>query len=426
MQPRLLLALALIGCTPETDPVDPPIEELPPGVWEPVPGAWIWDASLAADNGTVWWSYIQRRSPAGEYLTADETWLAATDTTGTAVIAPSHVDPGSGSIYSPDVAVTPSAVVVATTGRSNVVRRYDHGGAPLGAAYAITVDDGGRAVTDLGAIELVATAGGGTQFVAALLWETAEVAIVDLDAAGTPTRTVLVGTPDATEPGGTTTNGVAAAARPDGSTIVAWDRNYNGCISTRPSATLTAAVDGATVSATQVVRDMPERGETLPAVAASGSTAYIAWQTGYANAPIALAAYPDVGTVLAELGDPTDDNREVSISLAAPGRGAIAWKAERAGTLNVVAFTETGGSVLFGSPHVVPAVRGGAPTSVGLVHVGDDRYVLGWIETRGFGDEERLYATELDLANEALRPAPPIETTVEPRTPTTRRARPCP
>jgi len=424
---RLLLAVGLVGCTDGADRVDPPIDELPAGVWEPVPGGWIWDASLAAENGTVWWTYIEHRSQPDDSTFDNDVWLAATTATGQRRIEPSRVAPGDGSIWSPQVAVTPSAVLVATRGLDSVLRRFDRSGSPLGNPTPIVVDDGGPGETDIRTIELVATVDGGAQLVAALLSETAEVALVDLDATGTPLRTVLVGAPDAMEPGSSTTNAIAAAPRPDGSTIVAWDRYYNGCISTRPAATLTAPVTGQTVGTIQLVRDMPDRSEALPAVAAAGDTAYIAWQSGYGNMPLQLAKYPDVATVLAEVGDANDTNGDVLIALAAPGRGAIAWHAEQAGTLNVMTFAESGGTVRFGTPRVMSAVHAGAPMdSVGLEHVGDDRYVLGWIEGRELTEQERLYATELDFANEALRVAPPVEARPLPAASPTQRRFPCP
>lgn len=407
---RILVAVGLAACTPGADPVDPPVDELPAGVWEPVPGAWIWDASQAAENGTVWWTYTQHVRQTDGFGDTNDVWLTATSATGERQVAPSGVDPGSDAIWSPQVAVTPSAVIVMTRGNSSVISRFDRSGSRLGAPTPITIDDGGRAATIGNTIDLVATPDGGAQLVAALFSETAEVAIVDLDAAGATTRTVLLGPPDTTEPGGTAPNIVAAAPRADGSTIVAWDHHYNGCISTRPSATLTAPFDGTNVGAIQAVGDLPDRSEYLPAVAAAGSTAYIVWQSYSAGLPFSLAKYPDVGTVLAEVGDRNEESSAVTITLSAPGRGVISWNTYDAGRLNVVAFTESGGTVSFGSPHVVTAVNPlFGMTSTGLVHVGADRYVLGWIERRGASDEARLYATELDLANDALRPAPPVE-----------------
>jgi hypothetical protein len=418
---KLLLVLGLVGCTDGTEPVDPPIEELPAGVWEPAPGAWIWDASLTVENGTVWWAYLEHR-PVPDGYDDNDVWLAATTATGERRTTPSRLD-ADDALWSPQVAVTPSAVLVAMRGPDTQLRAFDRSGTPLGASSPIVLE----AAIDVRTIELVATASGGAQLVAALVSDTAEVGIVDLDANGAPTGTVLVGTPDSLEPGGTATNAIAAASRPDGSTIVAWDRHYNGCISTRPGNTQIAPVTGQTVGTIQLVGDEPERSEALPAVAAAGTTAYIAWQSGYGSMPLQLAKYPDVSTVLAEIGDANETNLDVMIALAAPGRGAIAWRAESAGTLNVMAFTETGGIVQLGTPRVLPAVHANFQMdAVGLEHVGDDRYVLGWIEARGVSQMERLYATELDFANEALRVAPPVETRPRPAASAARRRLPCP
>ena len=60
---------------------------IPEGVWQPVPGASIVDASFAADNGSVWW-IVTRTDPADTGV-----WLGATSSTGTSVVAPALVAP---------------------------------------------------------------------------------------------------------------------------------------------------------------------------------------------------------------------------------------------------------------------------------------------------------------------------------------------
>ena len=66
---------------------------------------------------------------------------------------------------------------------------------------------------------------------------------------------------------------------------------------------------------------------------------------------------------------------------------------------------------MIGTPRVLPHVDTElGQTAVGIAHVGDDRYVVGWIES-GFitsTEEARLYAMQVDLAADAMRPAPRI------------------
>lgn len=395
---------------PDVPPDDrPPNEELPAGVWEPVPGEWILDASVAADNGTVWWAYSSRGS-SEDFLYEDHIWLGATSPTGESVVVPAPVAPASTAKYEPDLVVTPSAIVAKLGGAGTVLRRYTNKGVPLGDPYPLVIQDGVRQVSSV-QNDLIAMPDGGVQLVAALSDDVHEVAIVDLDASGEPTATIFAGTPDTTEAVPSAVFNIAAGARADGTTVFAWDRNYNACISVRPSATMTSTLDGTTVGPIQSVFDVPDDDEARPSIAASGDTAYITWQQGYGNssthARIALAKFPDVATVLAEVGDPNESNTDAALTLAEPGRGAIVYKAVDRERLYVVAFEESAGTVKLGAPRIVPRVDLDAfPDSVGLVHVGSDRYVLGWVE---HGERSRLYAIQIDLANEALRPAPPFE-----------------
>jgi hypothetical protein len=378
----------------------------------------VWNASVAVDGDRLWWAAMRRISPAGEYLYKEEIALSATSISGEPIVAPTDVAPDSGSSFDPDVVVTPSAIIAKAGGVETLLRRYDHDGTPLGAAYAVEVR--GSGIFNVNDIEMVATTDGGIQLVATVQAETAEAEIIELDANGAVGSRRLAGTPDTTEPGGSSAGTIAAAVRPDGSTLIAWDRNYNACISTRPSATLTTTVDGATIGAVQPVRDLPDS-ESAPAIATHGAAAYIAWLSfSGQGSKIALARYPDVSTVIAEVGDATAYNQDVRLVLAAPDRGVIAWHVYSTSELHLVPFEDRGSALFLGTPRILATVDTDASAqAAGIVHVGDDRYVVGWIESRfvGLDHPHRLYATELDFGGDAFRSAPPVvpATSVRPR-----------
>ena len=107
------------------------------------------------------------------------------------------------------------------------------------------------------------------------------------------------------------------------------------------------------------------------------------------------------------------------MALAAPDRGVIAWLSDDT-TMRVVRFEDRAGTVLLGTPRTIPLVD--ADAGVGMldvVHVGDNRYVVAWIESRfvTLDNPHRLFATQLDLGDEALLPAPAVmpTTTLSPR-----------
>lgn len=396
------MALVLVGCAADEDvPTGPDPDVLPAGVWEPVPGADILDASVALDGDRLWWAYSHRLPTiGGEYSIR----LAATSMSGDAVVAPTEVSTDRGASYEPEVIATPSAIVAKLGGTRTLLRRYDREGAPLGAEVPVAIEGDFININD---VKLIPTAAGGAQLFASLQSDTAEIAIVDFDADGVAGPTRLAGTPDA-EDGGTVASSVTAAARPDGTTLVAWDRGYNACVSSRPSATLTTAIDGATIGPIQSVRDLPQS-EVTPAIASSGSTAFIAWLSDAGTASrVALARYPDVGTVLGELE--TGYVQDLSLVLAAPDRGVLAWRPWNGGEITLVRFEVIAGALHFGEPRIVHNVgvqAGGHATSV--VHVAGDRYLVSWIEGTyaGFEIEHRLYATELDMADTTMRRVPP-------------------
>lgn len=392
------------GDSPMPDARDPVV--IPEGVWQPVPGASIANASLAAENGTVWWIFT--RTDVAE----TGIWLGATSSIGTSVVSPALVAPTTEASYAPDVAVTPSAIVAKFDGETTMLRRYDRTGSALGDSYPLVVEKDGTAIRSFGETELVLTPDGGVRFVASLNYtEAAEVAIVDVDASGAQTSTVFLGTPDTYQSIPSSVFSLGAAAGSDGSTLVAWDRAYVACTPLLPLSTLSASVTGTTVGTIQPVGDVPEVGEMAPSIAASDATAYIIWQIeDYSRSRIALAKFPDVSTALAEIVDPDVPSYEAVLALAEPGRGAIAYSGGGyAGSQRVIAFTEAAGSVELSERRVIPRVDPDASSSrlIGLVHVGGDRYVVGWLEYRD--KIQRLYATEIDFADAMMRPAPAFD-----------------
>lgn len=418
MKRGVAIALMLAGCldiddggpVDPVDPVDPPPSELPVGIWEPLPGASVWDASLAADGETIWWAVTHEISPAGESLMDDQVWMTATTTSGASVVPPSAIAPEVNADFSPGVVVTSSAVIVKSEGVRDLLARFDRAGTPLGAPYDVVIQDGARVIDQTGTTEIIATLDGGMRYVATLQGDTYEVAIVDFDPAGVKQTTRFAGTPDQTE-GGTQPGTISAAVRSDGSTLLAWERGWNGCISTRGSETLTTTLDSGGVGTIQPVRDLAGS-EYRPVVAASGDTAYAAWVSESGNGAIALARYPDVTTVIAELGGTDQWVAELELVLAAPDRGVISWRTGFEGTLHMMPFDIVDGVVMFGAERTLPLVDPEAGAySAGLVHIADNRYVLGWIEGRWVGIEQRtrLYAAEINFTRNTMRPAPPVE-----------------
>ncbi len=417
----------MLGCldlsdTGEVPPMpEPHVEvpvppgDLPEGVWRPMGDVLVRDASLAADEGTVWW-VAAVEVPSVEFLEDEEVMITATSSAGTPVIPPAAVIPMSNSVFDPDVLVTPDAIVAKLGGVDTLVQRYGHDGARLGAPQAILVDHGGGALTGFNETALIATPDGGAQFLASLSRDTSEVAIVHLDAAGAHTGTTFVGAPDPAD-GGSVTSSLAAASLADGSTVLAWDRHFNGCVSTRPSSTLTTTLRGTTVDGIVPVRDLPGS-EARPLIAAHGDTAYVSWRFATTDGQaLALARHPAVETPLAEI-----DLGTISVTamvLASADRGVLLLESggvatsEHPHTLDVMPFELREGAILFGDRTPIPAVSPDASErGVGLVHIGEDRYVVGWIESRFEGPflevASRLYAMQIDLAGVAMRAAPPV------------------
>jgi hypothetical protein len=148
-----------------------------------------------------------------------------------------------------------------------------------------------------------------------------------------------------------------------------------------------------------------------PVIATRGTGAFVAWTTWSTQGPrIALARFADVSTVLADIEGPNEGYPygQYTVALASAERGAIAVRRET--SMEVTPFEYSNGTLLLGAPVHQPLVDGeGAATLVGLEHVAEDRYILAWREPEAIGAErERLFATELAVFRDTLRPAPPV------------------
>lgn len=405
---RLALISLLAACAPdEREAVN---ETLPDGVFEPVPGASVVDASLVVDDDTVWWAYTRR----GDSI--DQVWLAATTTTGREQMTATIVDPVSFS-YMPDVALHGEHVVVAMqSGLDELVRvrAFDADGLPLTAEpQHVDVLPAGES-GPVGPFRLVSHAGGSFDLLSGVSTSAYEVAVAPLDADYRGSVETRIGMP---EQGGEVPYvfTLAAVERSDGSLVVGWDRIWEQCSGPHPAMSLTTSVDNASVGAIQPVHDVPERGESHPSIAAADDSIYVAWVTDFydSRARIALARYPDIGNVLVELGDPMSYNSAPALALAGPMRGAIAWLAADTNTVSVVGFEDSGSAILVGEPRVFEPVTLVSVIWTRLVHLDSERYLLAWIETNG--GRYRLYARAIDLAGEPrARPVPIASTAPAP------------
>lgn len=396
--------LAVLGCLASCGPGprDQPAETadaassdviaFPDGAWEPDPGPGRTDAHLFADGSGIWFVY-GRSGPMG----AGEVWLTKTTDAGDVIVAPTRVD-------GPEVAAWPQAI--ARSG-SNIaiafhhsagslpprLRMFDASGQPLrdeGHLVPMSVPE-----MDMRGMALAARADGTMRLFATYESpsSTAEVTMVDLDAAGDPVgEPALFGTADGSVP-----STVAAAFAADGSTLVAWDRDYDICHGfSDPDATLLAnvAVDGIVGTPTDVG---PAGGsDWQPSIASLGSTAYLAWtSTTDAGAVIRLARASEPPVVLAQLGIAPLGNHAPMIALAEPGRGALAWITDEY-ALRIASFRDDGTNVIVGPVHAIPLES--LDSLRGVVHMGDDRYVVSWTDNGWSPQASRLFALVVDLA----------------------------
>jgi len=368
---------------------------LPAGVWQPAPGAQRGPTAVALGaDGTLWWAFTQQKQieDLNQVRTESHVWLTQTTATGAMLMTPVLVDAAERS--APQIVVTDRGVAVATENYfapPTYLYLFDRNGVAQ-ATHEIAVGDANDSIY---ARAFVGAPDGSLRIVAGIESTTAEVTVVEVDPSGVPGTTTRLGTPDDGSP-----QNVAAHVRGDDSLVFAWDRIYDQCQGPRPAQTLATRPPDSVVT----VGDKPERGEWWPLMAAAGDALYVAWIADMysASAAISLARYPDVGTPLGTIGDANGNVWYPQLAVAAPERGAVAWLVNGKSIIEVASFEDRNGTFVVGAPHVLPrVVDEGAPQPVGLVHVGDERYVIAWLEAG------RLFATQLDLSmDERQRPAP--------------------
>jgi hypothetical protein len=254
---------------------------------------------------------------------------------------------------------------------------------------------------------------GHARLMTSVFGSTDEVALVDLDATGTPTGTsVTATTPDADQVGTITT-----ATLGDGSTLIAWDHGVPaGCTGTgTPFHTATAVVDPSwKITAQTTLADQPDRQEEGPVVASRDGAAYIAWTELTADGATAwLAPYAGLDAAI-----PITAVQRIVLADAA--HGALVW-ASTDSMINVQPFENTGAGLALGDLHVYPPVASDPEVFVslaGAASLGGTRYLLAWQEQwLDYRGPTRLYATVVDLAD----PAPATASPAAPRVLT----RPC-
>lgn len=412
MRRSAAFALLLTGCLyfeeddvnhvpePMPEPV-PPV--LPEGVWEPYPDANIVDANVAVDGNTLWWATSRRITDPVQYINETAVWLHATGSDGAIRVEPRRVA-AEVAVWSPDVLVTPTAIYAKGRNDDIVVRPFSRAGEPLGEHHVVPFPLSPSILYTPMDVALTATPTGTAKVVLPLYHENADVAIVSLDESGAPTTTTLAGTP-ATDEGGTDPSFVSAATRSDGTTLVAWDRQYNGCISSKPGQALATTIGTGGVAPIATLGD--GTGESHPVVAARGNSAFVTWQHMTVYGPrIAIAALPDTATVLGDVEGPKH-YEEHALALASETRGAVATRTGE-GTIVVTPF-ELDSGLSLGAPIEVPLV---SPDDfnevVGFVHLADDRYLVAWIEHTELDAIGHLYATEVVAVPSTMRPAPPV------------------
>jgi hypothetical protein len=391
-----LVVVALVGaCVPGARPSGDDTIDLPAGVFEfPRHGRAI--AAIASTGDELWLLRYPLQGLTG--LT-----LLKTSTSGDELLVTDPLDNGMPSVREASIAMTSETVVAAWTNDSAAnpyVRVLDHAGKPLQSAeQPIPLVDSGTEITATNLVQLTARPTGGTRLMASLDSPGAvhEVALVDLDAVGNPTGTVMfAGTNDDGQARHLATTTTAADK-----TLVAWDRNYDPCTGPyRPA--LALASDTTNMAAVQVLGDLPERSELWPAVAAYDTSAFIAWQTGWEGNTVAVASYDDLGGAI------TLATTGISPMLALGGadRGAVATMGLT--TIDVTPFERSGTTLGAGTARTVSRVTWLANMwPIGLLHLTDQRYLIVWQEAdSNEPNSVRVYGAMIDFDAPAPRPAP--------------------
>jgi hypothetical protein len=284
-----------------------------------------------------------------------------------------------------------------------MLRLFSSAGEPLAPAGTV-VPISMTATVYANGLALASRADGSMQMVATYddpADATTEVTVIDIDPSGAPTGSMTqLGTADDAVPY------AAAAADLDGTTLLAWERRYGDCPPLGTDATVASSIDPA--GSTGAITDLDPAGfaDTEPALATSGTSAYIAWTHVADAGTVVRVARADGATGAAvDVGLAPVQNRTPALALADGTHGALAW-ATYEPDLRIATLAGDGPSAVVGEPHVI-SVSNGAALS-GIVHVGEQKYLIAWTDSAAQTiDEVHLYATVIDLA-EAPRPVPPV------------------
>ncbi|MBA3542165.1 MAG: hypothetical protein H0T79_21300 [Deltaproteobacteria bacterium] len=393
-----------------------PVEPVVSDAWEVFAGFGPRGVRIAAHDSTVWFVADRVTNEAHGNL-----WLTATTDTGVSVVDPIPVDTDGGGRYLgyPTLAVTDANVHVAfvkygSPGDQVFVRSFDPAGVPLTSGdrrVPISVDN--VMIPSVHGLALAASPDGGARLLTASDAMTQEVAIAELDPRGLPTgRTSVAGTNDDGQ-----NSALAIATQRNGATVIAWDRAYDNCFGPyRPQALDTTTIDAAALVGPLVsVNDLPNRDVHAPVLASIDDATFIAWQTGWDGSITMLAQYPDLSASL-ELHDAFSP----ALALTAADRGAVMWTSAD-GIMRVSQFAQLAGHITLADERTFGAVAN-PPSTIGLVSVGAERFVLAWRELDPLEPASyHVFARTIDFTQPDQGDAP----RTSPRTSSSRRARPC-
>lgn len=402
---KWLVIVLAVGCAPgeRTPPAGPDGSAPPPdapmrtdGIWEPDPGMGRSNVDLVSDGADIWFTY--GRVP--EAPMPSHVWLTKTSSSGDVLVAPFQVDADTNAW---PLAIARSGDNVAVLWRASAanLRLYSPAGVPLQGAPTSTslVVAGMTYATD---VALVGRPDGSMRMFVGYegLDSSTEVEMHDFDSTGSHVGdAVQFGSADGGVP-----SDLAGAVEASGSTLLAWDRQYDECQGQfDPDATIVTPIstDGAPGAMTDI--DPAGRSDREPTLAASGSSAYVAWTADTdAGSIIRIARASAPSEPLAQVGNPALGNATPRLAMADDSRGAVAWITAEP-TVRVASLRDDGTTVSVGPPHVISLGAVGRISLNGLVHVGDDRYLVAWTEESYTASRARLFAYVVDVS---LAPGP--------------------
>lgn len=400
----IALALVVVGCdgAPRESPTNADamqVSNVPEGTWEPDPGAGRATAFLVADGSDIWFAYARPQEPA-----VGEVWLTKTTSMGDVLVPPRRVD-------SPLTDAWPYAIARTSDGTIAVlwkatyatmeprVSLFDASGEPV-AAQGTPVPVPMVDPTSMSAFALTARPDGSLRMATTYrdLDATTELATVNIDATGTPSPTATqIGTADASF------RTRLAATDVGGTTIVAWDRQWDDCSGSgfQPNATVMSTIAANETSTAVTDIDAGGLGDTEPVLAARGTAAYLAWtHMTDAGSVIRLERTSAPGAAV-DVGLAPLQGYRPMLAVADDTHGAIAY-ATYEPAVRIASFTDDNGTLVVGPSHVIAAPAGARLE--GIAHVGDQRYTIAWTDQSPASlSEFRVYALTIDLA---VAPAP--------------------